>query len=178
MKTFFVLVAIALMAHSTKQQNCPEVPGVKSPINYLHLFKSQADTDFNFFDESTTASLVYELETDIVIGTAAGKKLQTVLKVVVDQQPQRTFYYFVEANFNANGSLNEIVKFTRIRDKDDATVDTDMEAYALAFFNTPAANQPVTFAPIDCCLLKLEYINFYYLYSNYYNEGRGKSLTC
>lgn len=173
MKTFFVLVAITLMAHNTIQQNCPEVPGVKSPINYLHLFKSQADSDFNFFDESTTVTLEHEVETDITVGTTALKRMQTVLKVVVDQQPQRTFYYLIEANFNTNGSLNEIVKFTRVRDKNNTIAD--IQAYANDFFTLGAVP---TFATVDCCLMKLEYINFYYLYSNYYNEGRGTSLTC
>ncbi len=173
MKTFVVLVAIALMAHQTKQDCCPEVDGVKSAINYLHLFKSQADSDFNFYDITTSVELVYENEADVTINSVVFKRLQTVLKVTVSGQPQRIFYYMQEALFNSNGSLNKVEKFTRIREKEGFTA-TDAQTYATAFFGDGA----VTFAAVTCCLMKMEYINFYYLYSNYYADGRGKSLTC
>lgn len=177
MKTFVVLVAIALMAHQTKQDCCPEVDGVKSAINYLHLFKSQADSDFNFYDITTTVELVSQVEEDYPVGatTFTHKQLQTVLRVTVDGQPERVFYYMQEALFNLNGSLDKIVKFTRVRRKEGFD-ETNVVAYANAFFNPTTTI--AAFAVVPCCLMKMEYIYFYYLFSNYYTDGRGNSLTC
>ena len=182
MKTFVVLVAIALMAHQTKQDCCPEVDGVKSAINYLHLFKSQADSDYNFYDISTKVELIYEDSRDIVVDGVTFDQMQTILKVTVDGNPTRIFYYMHEALFNSNGSLASVVKFTRIRLKEGMTQDADVVAYANAFFNIVAPRTPLVAADLNtvtaCCLMKMEYINFYYLYSNYYADGRGNSLTC
>ena len=180
MKTFVVLVAIALMAHQTKQDCCPEVDGVKSAINYLHLFKSQADSDYNFYDISTKVELIYENETqNVVVDGVSYNQMQTILKVTVDGNPVRVFYYMQEALFNTNGSLASVVKFTRVRLKEGMTQDTDVVNYANSFFNTGTAITSTILNTVTaCCLMKMEYINFYYLYSNYYADGRGNSLTC
>ena len=162
MKTFLVFVTIAAFLAPTMQQNCPQDPQVGNPINYVHLFKEQTDLDWDFYNTKTTYELVYQ---EVVALAGGAERHRIVFRVTNSNLPVRSWLYMVDIRYDANDFISQIDRLARVR-SDPAT---DL-AVVNAFFGIALAALP---APGNCCLAKLEYINFYYLFTNYYKDGQG-----
>lgn len=169
MKTLLLFVSLALMSMPTLQQTCPQDPKVGNPINYVHLFKEQTDLHFDFYNTKTSYGLVYQDNTALTAATLTlGARQRIVFRITDNTLPIRAWLYAVEIRYDANGFIAQIDRFGKIRS--DAVVAND-QAKLQAFF----ADATIVLAPTagNCCLAKLEYINFYYLFANYYKNGLG-----
>ena len=169
MKPLLLFVALAMITLPTMQQQCPQDPRVGNPINYVHLFKEQTDLHFDFYNTRTTFSLVYQ--DNVVLATAGvttGSRQRIVIRITDSNLPVRSWLYMVEIRYDANGFVAQIDRFGKIRS--DAVAATDL-AKIRAFFNDATITVAATAG--NCCLAKLEYINFYYLFANYYKNGQG-----
>lgn len=183
MKQIFLLATIFALSGLTRQENCPIVPVVGNAINFTHLFKEQSDTDFNFLNDETTATLMVQVvATETVNGDVNGNAHHIVFKLENSRLPARTWYYMVEAKFLSNGSLHEITKFTRIRQRSGVT-DATINTFIDVFFEATAAeiaaltyNLQTATAITGCCFYKLDYVNFYYMFTEYFNVGRGLEM--
>ena len=189
MKTFLGLITLLTLSHSISSECCPEVPIVKNAINFAHMFKERADADFNFFDISTEVKLVAQ---NVIDSTDASNSTgfdihHIIYEVAYSTEPKRTWFYLIEAYFNTNGSLNKINKFAKIRRKEGVS-QTDILSVVAEFFNLTAGvdaatntayyfTDPSTEIP-GCSLTKMEYVNFYYMYINYFKKGRGLEMDC
>lgn len=165
MKTFVVFVTIAAALMPTLQQSCPQDPQVGNPINYVHLFKEQTDLDWDFYNTKTTYQLVYQ-EVINLVGLA--RRHRIVFRVTNTNLPVRHWLYMVDIRYDANGFINQIDRLGRVRS--DNVIAND-QVIVRAFFDDAGITLPA--APGNCCLAKLEYINFYYLFTNYYKDGQG-----
>ena len=169
MKPLLLFVALTMITMPTMQQTCPQDPKVGNPINFVHLFKEQTDLHFDFYNTRTTFSLVYQ--DNLVLATAGvttGNRQRIVIRITDANLPVRSWLYMVEITYDANGFVSQVTRFGKIRS--DAVAATDL-AKIQAFFNDTAIVVAATAG--NCCLAKLEYINFYYLFANYYKNGLG-----
>ena len=169
----FVLIVVVALFATTNAQACPEDVAVGNPINYAHLFKEQIDSDWSFFNASTTC-VIKDQELD-----ATGLIESTVFFCQDSNLPVRTWMYMVEVTKLASGQVTSVNSFARVRV--DPAANVANTATAVAFLPTPAAAIVVTAgmtpdAADTCCRLKLEYDFYHYLAVNYYKDGRGE--TC
>ena len=164
MKPLLLTMAIAISLAPTFQQSCPQDPQVGNPINYVHLFKEQTDLDWDFYNTKTTSQLVYQ---DIVNLPLNNTRHRIAFRVSNSNLPVRIWLYLVDIRYDANGYISQIDKLSRVRS--DGTPINDQTILA-TFFNDPTLTLST---PGNCCLAKLEYINLYYLFTNYYKDGNG-----
>ena len=166
MKTFLLFATIAAVLTPTMQQSCPQDPQVGNPINYFHLFKEQTDSDWNFYNTKTTQKLVYQQ----IIPLAGGVERHIIVFRLTDSNmPTREWLYMVDIRYDANKFIAQIDRQAKIRSNGVSAADTTK---LQKFFDDATITLPT---PGDCCLAKLEYINFYYLFANYYKDGQGLS---
>lgn len=164
MNTSILLLALSALAHLNLGQSCPQDSNIGSPINYVHLFKEQTDIDWDFYNTKTTNSLVYQDS----INLTGGATMQRIAFRITDSTlPVRQWLYLVNIRYDANAFISHIDRFAKIRSDGNTTNDTDI---LQIFFNDFDILLP---APGNCCLAKLEYINFYYLFAQYYKDGNG-----
>lgn len=169
MKTILLFVSFALLALPTLQQTCPQDPKVGNPINYVHLFKEQTDLHFDFYNTKTSYALVYQDNTVQTVATVnTGSRQRIVFRITDNSLPVRSWLYMVNIRYDVNGFIAQIDAFAKIRSTVVAAADL---ALIQAFFND--ATIVVAATAGNCCLAKLEYINFYYLFANYYKNGLG-----
>ncbi len=90
------------------------------------------------------------------------------MRITNSALPVRSWLYLVDIRFDANNFISQIDRQGKIRS--DAVAAADL-ARIQAFFG----DATIVVAPTagNCCLAKLEYINFYYLFANYYKNGLG-----
>ena len=169
MRTFVLLSSIVTLLATIHSQSCPQDPIVGNPINYVHLFKEQTDSDWNFYNTQTVDSLVYM---DSVV-TAGITVQRIVLRITNSNLPVRQWLYMVQVTYDVNLFISQITYLGRVRSTGVAATDLTL---IRAFFNDVTI---VLATAGTCCLSKLEYINFYYLFSNYYKNGLGTNQpTC
>lgn len=169
MKTSLLFVTLALIALPTMQQTCPQDPKVGNPINFVHLFKEQTDLHFDFYNTKTSYGLVFQDNLPTTAGTVStGARQRIVFRITDSSLPVRAWLYMVQIRFDANSFISQIDEFGKIRS--DGVVAND-QAKIQAFFNDTTI--VVSANAGNCCLAKLEYINFYYLFTNYYKNGLG-----
>ena len=164
MKICLILAVIAAVLVPTMQQSCPQDPQVGNPINYVHLFKEQTDLDWDFYNTKTTYQLTYQ---EVINLAASYTRHRIVFRVTNSNLPVRVWLYMVDIRYDPNSFIYQIDKLARVRS--DSVAANDL-ALVRAFFNDAAIVLPT---PGNCCLAKLEYINFYYLFANYYKDGLG-----
>ena len=166
MKAIFLLTLIAFI-QMTSQQLCPTDPKVGNPINFVHLFKEQTDLHFDFYNTKTTFSLVYQQNVAASTGTTSSTVTQQriAIRITDSSLPVRSWLYMVDISYDTNGFIQQINKQGKIR-----STGTNDQAIVQAFFGD---NTVTLGAAANCCLAKLEYINFYYLFSQYYKNGLG-----
>ena len=157
-------VLLALIPSLISTQSCPQDPRVGNPINYVHLFKEQNDLNWDFYNTKTNYTLVYMDRVNLLANTY---KNRIVLRLIDTNLPSRQWLYLIDIRYDANDFILQIDKFAKIRS--DGVAANDL-AIVKAFFSDLTIALPV---PGNCCLAKLEYINFYYLFANYYKDGSG-----
>ena len=169
MKTLLLFVTFALISMPTFAQTCPQDPKVGNPINFVHLFKEQTDLHFDFYNTKTSYSLVYQDNIALTAATLSlGSRQRIVFRITDSSLPVRAWLYLVDIRYDVNGFISQIDRFGKVRS--DAVVAND-QAKVQAFFNDATITLNATAG--NCCLAKLEYINFYYLFANYYKNGLG-----
>lgn len=169
MKTLLLFVTLAALAMPTFAQTCPQDPKVGNPINFAHLFKEQTDLHFDFYNTKTSYALVYQDNIALTAATLSlGSRQRIVFRITDSSLPIRSWLYMVDIRFDVNGFINQIDRFGKVRSDGVATAD---QAKIQAFFADPTIF--VSAVAGNCCLAKLEYINFYYLFANYYKNGLG-----
>ncbi len=164
MKICLILAVIAAVLVPTMQQSCPQDPQVGNPINYVHLFKEQTDLDWDFYNTKTTYQLTYQ---EVISLPASYTRHRIVFRVTNSNLPVRVWLYMVDIRYDPNSFIYQIDKLARVRS--DSVPANDL-ALVRAFFGDATITLPT---PGNCCLAKLEYINFYYLFANYYKDGLG-----
>lgn len=171
MKTLLLFVVLAMVTLPTMQQTCPQDPRVGNPINYVHLFKEQTDSDFDFYNTKTTFSLVFQDNTvQTTNNVTTGSRQRIVIRITNSNLPVRSWLYITNIRYDTNNFIFQIDQSAKIRSTGVAATDL---ALIQAFFADPTI--VVAGAPGTCCLAKLEYIYFYYLFTNYYKNGLGLS---
>lgn len=171
MKAVYILVAVALL-QLTSQQTCAQDPKVGSPINYVHLFKEQTDLHFDFYNTKTTFSLLYQQNVNAANNgnagtTSNGSQQRIVMRITDSTLPVRSWLYMIDIKYDANGLITQIDRQGKIRSNGTSSSD-------LALVQNFFGDNTITLgAAANCCLAKLEYINFYYLFSQYYKNGQG-----
>ena len=169
MKTSLLFVTLALIMAPTMQQTCPQDPKVGNPINFVHLEKEQTDLHFDFYNTKTSFALVFQDNTAQVVNAInVGSRQRIAIRITDSSLPVRAWLYMVDIRFDSNFFISQIDRFGKIRS--DGVVAND-QAKIQAFFND--ATIVVNAAAGNCCLAKLEYINFFYLFANYYKNGLG-----
>jgi len=173
MKAFLLLAVVAIF-QPTMQQTCPQDPRVGNPINYAHLFKEQTDQHFDFYNTKTTLSLVYQQ--NIVLSTTAtptapavvtGSQQRIAIRITDSNLPVRSWLYMIDITYDTNGLVQQISRQAKIRSTNVVATD---QALIQGFFGDATI---ILATPGNCCLAKLEYINFYYMFSQYYKNGLG-----
>ena len=159
-----VLLLLATLAASHMAQTCPQDAKVGNPINYAHLFKETTDFHWDFYNTRTTPVLLFQDSANIATG---GARHRIVFRVTDENLPKRNWLYMVNVRYDANNYLSQIDGYAKVRSDGAAVTDT---ARIIAFFGD---NTISLAAPGNCCLAKLEYINFYYLFAQYYKDGSG-----
>lgn len=171
MKALLLIAALAMITLPTMQQTCPQDPRVGNPINYVHLFKEQTDLHFDFYNTKTTFALVFQDNTaQTVNNVGTGSRQRIVIRITDTNLPVRSWLYLTNIRYDANGFIYQIDESAKIRSTNVAATDL---ALIQAFFGD--ATIVVNATAGNCCLAKLEYINFYYLFANYYKNGLGLS---
>ena len=159
---FFVALLVASSALAlVGTDECPKTAQVGNYINYLHLFKEETDNLWNFYNANTVATLVYQ--------NVAAPNHKVAFQVVdSNRQAPRTWYYYVWATFKTNEVLESVYKFGKFSDKGTTINNSILKE----FFELATAP---TLATINCydSVIKLEYIYFYYMFTNYYKNGLG-----
>ena len=169
MKTFLLFAAIALITVPTMQQTCPQDPKVGNPINFVHLFKEQTDLHFDFYNTKTSYALLFQDNTVLTAATLSlGSRQRIVFRITDSALPLRAWLYMVEIRFDTNSFISQIDRFGKVRS--DGVAANDLAKIQAFFADTTIV---VSATPGNCCLAKLEYINFYYLFANYYKNGLG-----
>ena len=173
-KTTFALCVLAIASGVSAQPLCPRSPDVGNYINYLHLFKEEADTLLNFYNAKTLVEAFYE---DITtVGSTRHHKI--AFRVTDSNYPQKTWIFAVWAKLDSNDVLLDIYNFTKFRSLPDdlgnpvVILQRPNAEYLKSFFILGALP---TFLNINCSLsvIKLEYMYFYYMFANYYKNGSG-----
>ena len=164
MKLLVCCLVLALTTNIISPQSCPQDPRVGNPINYVHLFKEQNDLNWDFYNTKTTYTLVYMEKKTLLANTYRNR---IVFRLIDNNLPSRQWLYLIDIRYDANEFILQIDKFAKIRS--DGVPANDL-AIVRAFFNDATIVLPI---PGNCCLAKLEYINFYYLFANYYKDGSG-----
>ena len=161
------LVALVALLQLTSQQSCPTDPKVGNPINFVHLFKEQTDLHFDFYNTKTSLSLVYQQNVAAANSTtpSTGTQQRIVIRITDSSLPVRSWLYMVDITYDTNGFIQQINRQGKIR-----STGTNDQTIVQAFFGD---NTITLGAAANCCLAKLEYINFYYLFSQYYKNGLG-----
>ena len=168
---FVVVLLIASSALAlTSPDECPKTAQVGNYINYLHLFKEETDNLWNFYNANTEAFLFYH--TIIAVASNPPETHHKVLLKLVDtnRQAPRTWFYMIWAVLNENSVLKNVSKFGKFSDKGATANDLLFNTFFQVVTNMPTVK-------IDCYekVIKLEYINFYYLFTNYYKNGLGET---
>ena len=178
MKTIY-LATIAFVLATLNTQACPEDIAVGNPINYAHLMKEQIDSDWDFFNVKTE---IQARSMRVQIDAGTGDEIHWISYVMEDSNlPTRMYLYMVEIVYDATTKvLKEVRKFQRKR---ITGVNTNIQEENLFFYGYLTAVAPDTDAFLataalngltdTCCQEKLEYIYFYYLFTNYFKDGRG-----
>jgi len=170
MKAVYLLVAVALF-QLTSQQACPQDPKLGNPINYVHLFKEQTDVHFDFYNTKTTFSLLYQQNINSNNGNtnvlSTGTQQRIVIRITDSSLPVRSWLYMIDIKYDTNGLMNQIDRQAKLRSNGTAASD-------LALVRNFFGDNTITLgAASNCCLAKLEYINFYYMFAQYYKNGQG-----
>ena len=163
MKTYLLFVTIATMLAPTMQQSCPQDPQVGNPINYAHLFKEQTDLHWDFYNTKTDVELVYQ---EVIALGGGGERHRIAFRITDTNLPVRQWLYMVDIRYDANNFIDQIDRLAKIRSNGTTGFD---ETLLQNFFDA-GITLPT---PGNCCLAKLEYINFYYLFTHYYKDGLG-----
>ncbi len=168
MKSFYLLTFI-LVAASFNAQACPEDLAVGNPVNYVHLQKEQIDGDWDFFNTLTTAdNLIMD-----VVATATEEAHRISFRVTDSNLPNRYYLYLVEIVYSITTKVFlRVENFQRRRLYDDATLAADSDTIEADLWGAALTG---TAADTTCCVYKLEYIHFYYLFTNYFKDGRGST---
>lgn len=174
-KIAFALCSLLAISNILAQPLCPRSPDVGNYINYLHLFKEEADTLLSFYNAKTSVIMIFE-ETNLVVGVR--KEHKVAFQVVDNNFPQRTWIYAVWVYLNLDDVVIDIYNFAKFRSiPDDCTLTAPFNYpngyYLKSLFQLPTL--PILSPPIICSnsVIKLEYDYFYYMFANYYKTGSG-----
>ncbi len=155
-----------LIAAAFAQPLCPRSKEVGNFINYVHLFKEEADTLLSFYNAKTSVAVLYS--SSILTGTVTDHRV--VFRVTDSNIPRRTWIFAVWVKLNAQQVIEEVVNFMKFR----YISDPDTIAIANDLFKNQVT---VTLTNVtgNCFLsvIKLEYDYFYYMFANYYKNGDG-----
>ena len=174
MKTIY-LATIAFVLATLNTQACPEDIAVGNPINYAHLMKEQIDSDWDFFNVKTE---ILDKNMRVQVDAGTGEEIHWIYYVVRDSNmPARDYLYMADVVYDATTKvLKEVRKFQRKRfygvnltDAEEVNLFFQGAIGTDAFLATAALNGLTQ----TCCQEKLEYIHFYYLFTNYFKDGRG-----
>ena len=168
-----MLIASSALA----QPLCPRSREVGNFINYLHLFKEEADSLLSFYNAKTDVTLIYQFIGNLVFGR---RTYRVVFRVVDSNSPSKAWIYGISARVNAQNIITEIRNFGkgRSRPNNPAAVDpADQNPDAFYVRSLFALLATPTLAPIPCynSVIKLEYDYFYYMFANYYKNGSGSN---
>ena len=157
---------LLLIAATFAQPLCPRSKEVGNFINYLHLFKEEADTLLSFYNAKTNVEVLFNTP-----ATLAGATDHKVLFKVTDTNvPKKVWIYAVWAKLNSSQVILDIVNFMKFRYINDA----DVNSIASELFKIPVVvGAPLT-TKCFTSVIKLEYDYFYYMFANYYKNGLGE----
>jgi hypothetical protein len=180
------------MVNIYHQSQCPVHGKIGNAINFVRLFKEQADSDWNYQNLQTEFKLRLH---QISPKKGDGATHRIVFEVQEEKSPKRAWLYCIEARYDEAEILMEIQKFARFRlytnDKDSDFAERMNQLVVDNFFHYKPrlmnSDQDKDYAEhyiyklhnknsTKCNpLSKMEYDYFYYLYSNYYKLGAPKA---
>ncbi len=174
-KTSYALCILLIASSTFAQPLCPRSREVGNFINYLHLFKEEADSLLSFYNAKTDVTMIHQFIGPLVFGR---RSYRVAFRVVDSNSPSKSWIYGVSARVNAANVITEIRNFGKARSlpNDPANPDVSKQFpdrdYIKSLFALIA--NPVL-GPIPCynSVIKLEYDYFYYMFANYYKNGSG-----
>lgn len=184
--TFITLITIYI------QSECPVHGKIGNAINFVRLFKEQADSDWNYQNLETEFKLRLH---QIIPKKGSGETHKIVFEVLNNNKPKRCWLYCIEIRYDEAEILMEVVKFARFRlyenEKDSSFALRMNQLVVDNFFHFKPrlmnADQDNDYSEhfvykmhnkkkTKCNpLTKMEYDYFYYLYANYYKIGAPKA---
>ena len=174
-KTTYALCVLLLAANISAQPLCPRSKDVGNFINYLHLFKEEADTLLSFYNTKTTVEVIYE---DFGPISDLSRNHKIAFKVTDNNHPKSTWVYAVWVQFEATTLvIKQVYNFAKFRFLPDITVGlvtvNPNAEYLKSLFALVAA-PAITSITCSQSVIKLEYDYFYYMFANYYKSGLGE----
>lgn len=186
------LVSIILILGSYLQSECPVHGKIGNAINFVRLFKEQADSDWNYQNLETNFKLRLH---QITPKKGDGETHRIVFEVENDNKPKRNWLYCIELRYDEAEILMEVVKYGRFRlyenEKDSAFASRMNQLIVDNFFHYKPrlmnSDQDNDYSEhfvyklhnknrTKCNpLTKMEYDYFYYLAANYYKMGAPKA---
>ena len=192
MRFIIALLSIITFLNSSIASECPVHSKIGNAINFVRLFKEQADSDWNYQNLKTDFKLRLH---QITPKKGCCETHRIVFEITDNNRPLRRWMYCVEVVYDEAEILMEIKKFARFRlyenHQDKAFADRLNQLVVDNFFHHKARllngdndkdyDEHYLYKLHDrdstkCNpLTKLEYDYFYYLYANYYKMGAPKA---
>ena len=186
------LISTILILGAYLQSECPVHGKIGNAINFVRLFKEQADSDWNYQNLETNFKLRLH---QITPKKGSGETHRIVFELQNDNKPRRNWLYCIELRYDEAEILMEVVKYGRFRlyenVKDQSFADRMNQLVVDNFFHFKPrlmnSDQDKDYAEhyiykmhnknrTKCNpLSKMEYDYFYYLAANYYKMGAPKA---
>ncbi len=105
-------LSLLLLATVTLTSECPTHAKIGNAINFVRLFKEQADSDWNYQNVSTSFALRYHY---VEPKKGFSEKHRIVFELTDNNSPKRSWYYAIQVVYDENSILQRVEKFARLR---------------------------------------------------------------
>ena len=97
---FRTYALVAILALTTiKANECPTHAKIGNAINFVRLFKEQADSDWNYQNVSTDFKLRYH---QVEQKRGYSETHRIVFEIEDNNQPKRSWFYAIEVTYDEN----------------------------------------------------------------------------
>ena len=105
-------LSLFLLATITLNSECPTHAKIGNAINFVRLFKEQADSDWNYQNISTSFALRYHY---VEPKKGFSEKHRIVFELTDNNSPKRSWFYAIQVVYDENEILQRVDKFARLR---------------------------------------------------------------
>ncbi len=187
MRTILKVFGALLLISQLSASECPVHAKIGNAINFVRLFKEQADSDWNYQNLNTN----FKLRLHQISPKKGDGETHRIVFEVEEEANKRAWLYCIEVRYDDAGILMEVVKYGRFRvyqnDRDSDFAERMNQLVVDNFFHFKPrlmnSDQDKDYAEhyiyklhnkmsTKCNpLTKMEYDYFYYLFANYYKTG-------